>query len=86
MYQTDAKKWYTQHGMHLGDVVKNFERFRSACDVPHVPEDPNFVNGRPRKYYSSFDRPDFDKAASEAEFYPVKPLVIRPEADYAATF
>lgn len=29
MYQTDKNKWYSTHGLHLGDVVREFERFRS---------------------------------------------------------
>ncbi len=37
MYKTDAKGWYREHGMHLGDVVREFERFRSLGSVP-VPQ------------------------------------------------
>jgi hypothetical protein len=52
-------------------------------------DDPDFVNGKPRKFYSSFDDPTFDPEKSQREeFYPVKPIVTRQrtEADYAASF
>lgn len=34
MYKTDRKKWYSTHGMHLGDVVREFPKFRSLADIP----------------------------------------------------
>lgn len=36
MYATDENKWYSTHGMHLGDVAREFGRFRSLSDVPKV--------------------------------------------------
>jgi hypothetical protein len=35
MYSVDRNKWYSSHGMHLGDLAeKNFEKFRSLGDMP----------------------------------------------------
>lgn len=34
MYATDKNKWYSTHGMNLGDVARDFERFRSLGYVP----------------------------------------------------
>jgi hypothetical protein len=34
MYASDSNKWYSQHGMHMADVAREFERFRSLADVP----------------------------------------------------
>jgi hypothetical protein len=36
MYQTDTKKWYSMHGLDLGHVAREFEKFRSLADVPIV--------------------------------------------------
>jgi hypothetical protein len=62
MYQADKKKhWYTDHGMHLGDVVREFERWRSLASVPI----PTF--GKTVQSISSFDDPNYDMSG---EFYP----------------
>jgi len=34
MYKTDHKKWYSTHGMHLGDVVREFPKFQSLGEIP----------------------------------------------------
>jgi hypothetical protein len=34
MYQTDKKGWYKLHGMDLGDIARQFERFRSLANIP----------------------------------------------------
>lgn len=60
MYQSDTKKWYASHGMHLGDVAREFERFRSLASMPEVAA----PKGR---QISSFDDPDYDMSS---EFYP----------------
>lgn len=83
MYQTDTKKWYSQHGMNLGTVATQFEKYRSLANVPQV-EDKNFVNGQKRKIYSSFDDPTFDAEQSMREdFYPVKPIISQPTEVFA---
>jgi len=60
MYQTDTKKWYSTHGMQLGDVAREFEKFRSLASVPEVAP----PKGR---QISSFDDPNYDMSS---EFYP----------------
>lgn len=60
MYQNDKNKWYSSHGMNLGDVAREFERFRSLASMPEVAA----PKGR---QISSFDDPDYDMSS---EFYP----------------
>jgi hypothetical protein len=77
MYQTDTKKWYSTHGMGLGDVVREFERFRSLASVPEIKPLPqsesSVVTGRySRIPRSSFDDPNY---RMDGEFYPEKKAV-----------
>ena len=83
MYQTDSKGWYRTHGMHLGDVARDFERFRSLAAQPA--EDPEYHHGKKRIHLSSFDDPNYGQEQLNKEFYPVKPLVQNQEVSYAAT-
>jgi hypothetical protein len=88
MYATDRKQWYSSHGMHLGDVVREFERFRSLADVPQATQQSDDLSWLPSGVrlserwlakhggISSFDDPDYD---SSGEFYPEA-----REASYAA--
>ncbi len=43
MYKNDTNGWYKSKGMHLADVAREFERFRSLSDIPLVDVVPKAV-------------------------------------------
>ena len=73
MYQTDRNGWYRTKGMALGDVARDFERFRSLKDAPSSSSDTSVgaaaapQESTRRRSISSFDDPTYDM---RDEFYP----------------
>ncbi len=60
-YATDRKLWYAQHGHDLGDVAREFGKFRSLQTIPAADDVFAFPSGAGgNRGISSFDNPDYD--------------------------
>lgn len=50
LYKTDKNRWYASHGMSLGDLARNWEKWQSTRDAP--PVQPDSSNGKTAAYVS----------------------------------